>query len=455
MNVGSILSRILKNTGDDVAGKIGNQYSAANLSKLASSSADDIAATQGNLIATHQLDAHKLGQAADLGGFVQPSMAVVDPSKGTNFLPGGDFGDVVMVANRNAIDPAKKATKTFIGDRDIYSPRFPSVETTVNEQALDDMIKGTGISKQSAMSNLDLDGSSNYDSFVQDLYKSKNPDYRDFSSMELRDAEDFKRFADDAFGQLSADKAMPYYTPGGSRKTLPYTAENANKMMNKGGVVGTEGYFSTPSSNAYHQNTKQMRSLDDLYKNRHRFIDSETGAVTKDAMDGELSRISSDASDNLDSLGLDYLRDPNPYTQNDSVANFIADAASGKAEPGLLERMPQAMRNDIQDLSKAYQDVPVSYFEAKPRRVVNGDEFYGAYIRDDSSPEVMAQLERLGVKNIKKYLDKGDLDLQLASLANEGKRGVSPYVLSMAGALPTAGILSGLLGGGDNEQQMM
>lgn len=85
MNVGSILSRLLKNTGDDVANKIGQQYSAANISKLASSSADDIARTQGNLIATHQLYPEKLAKAADLGGFVQPSMAVVDPKQFTRW----------------------------------------------------------------------------------------------------------------------------------------------------------------------------------------------------------------------------------------------------------------------------------------------------------------------------------------------------------------------------------
>lgn len=66
---------------------------------------------------------------------------------------------------------------------------------------------------------------------------------------------------------------------------------------------------------------------------------------------------------------------------------------------------------------------------------------------------MIEQLNRLGVTNIKKYLDPGDLDLQLAKLAKEGKRGVNPYVLGTAGAIPTAGILSSLLGGQNDEQQ--
>lgn len=78
-------------------------------------------------------------------------MAVVDPSKGTNFLPGGGFGDIVMVPNRDAINPAVSKAKTFIGDRDIYSPRFPQEEIAPNLDALDEMIRGTNNSRQFAL----------------------------------------------------------------------------------------------------------------------------------------------------------------------------------------------------------------------------------------------------------------------------------------------------------------
>lgn len=79
MNIGSVLRKLFNKSG--IQGKIMKNYSTENLAKIAGSSADDIAREQGNLIATHQLWADKLKGASDIGGFVQPSMAVVDPSK--------------------------------------------------------------------------------------------------------------------------------------------------------------------------------------------------------------------------------------------------------------------------------------------------------------------------------------------------------------------------------------
>lgn len=84
--LGKIFGNIFKNSGDDVVSKLSANYSDDFVKKLATSKADDIAAQHGNLIATHQLTPDKLRGVADIGGFVQPSMAIVDPSKGINFF---------------------------------------------------------------------------------------------------------------------------------------------------------------------------------------------------------------------------------------------------------------------------------------------------------------------------------------------------------------------------------
>lgn len=153
----SLFKKILGSAGDDIATKVSSQYGDDVIRNLATSSADDIAAKQGNLIATHQLTADKLKGVADMGGFVQPSVAVVDPSKGTNFLPGSGFGEIVMIPNREAINPARAAAKTVIGDRDIYSPRFPQVSYEANMDEVANLVKNSDYSKQSLLSNLGLD----------------------------------------------------------------------------------------------------------------------------------------------------------------------------------------------------------------------------------------------------------------------------------------------------------
>lgn len=453
MNAGSILSRLFQSSADEPLGKVVSQYADDVIKSHAKRSANQIAAEEGNLIATHQLSADKLAQAAELGGFVQPSMAVVDPSKATNFLPDGGYGEILMVANRNAIDPKRAAAKTFIGDRDIYSPRFPRTSYNVNEDRLDEMIQGTGMSKAYAKSNLDLDSDSPmYDSFVQDLYKHQNPDAADLASYDLREREGFKPFANDIYEQLKGQRDLIHYTPSGKQNRLPLTAENASKIMNKVGSVGTEQGMQTPYTRLLNDTTKRLPSLDSLYKNKYRLIDTETGEQTKDALTGELARVASE----VDELGLKHFANDNPYTQRDYVMNFVADLASGQKQvypdPSTID-LPPEMMQQIQDLGTIYRDLPVNYFEAKPRRVVNGDEFYGAYIPQDASHWVEEYLNKLGVSNIKRYVDPSDLDLQLAQLAKEGKRGVNPYVLGTAGAIPTAGILSSLLGGQNTEQE--
>ncbi len=281
----NIFKKIFANTADDVANKVASQYSDDVIRNLAASSADDIAAKQGNLIATHQLTADKLKGAAELGGFVQPSMAVVDANKATNFLPAGDFGDIVMVANRNTINPANKAMKTVIGDRDIYSPRFPDTSYKINEDVLKDVLKDyPTISKASVMSNLDLNNTPVDDTVMSMMFKYDNPQYDKVSKWEMRDNPDYQAFADDMFGKLKGDKYIDYETRSGNWRTMPLTAENANKAMNMNSAVGGERGYNVPSTIAYHQNTKKMKTLDDLYKNRYRMIDSETGRETENAM---------------------------------------------------------------------------------------------------------------------------------------------------------------------------
>lgn len=448
----SLFKKILGSAGDDIATKVSSQYGDDVIRNLATSSADDIAAKQGNLIATHQLTADKLKGVADMGGFVQPSVAVVDPSKGTNFLPGSGFGEIVMIPNREAINPARAAAKTVIGDRDIYSPRFPQVSYEANMDEVANLVKNSDYSKQSLLSNLGLDDEPLYSNVVRDLYAKQNPEIANLGSRDLREHQGFMEFGDELFGRLRGDKVIKYHTPSGASKSLPLTAENANKVMNKSGTVGSEQGWQTPNSRAYHQNTKYIKSLDDLYKNRYRFIDSQTGEATKDAITGELGNI----SNRIDEMNLPMFTSDNPYTRFDDIGNYVADAASGQRNlyPA-LDELPDEVVNDIGRLQRSLQEAPVSYFEAKPRRVVGGNEFYGAYVPQDAPQSVIDDLQRLGVTNVNRYLDAGDLDLSLAQLAKEGKRGISPYVLGLGGIVPAGGILGAMFSGNGNDQQPM
>ena len=436
MALADIFRRVLGNYGDDVANKVAGQYADDVVSKLAASSADDIAAKQGNLIATHQLTPEKLQGAADLGGFVQPSMAVVDPRKGTNFLPGSDFGDIVMVANRESINPAG-AAKTVLGDRDIYSPRFPTTTYKMNDDALREFAAANNMSDASARSNLSLDEL--YSHAMEDAFQKQHPQFADAYVSEIRNAPEFNKFAQENLDKLRGDKIIRYTNRRGTEKELPLTAQNASDAMNELANIGSEQGFTPPTATAYTNQTKNIKNLDDLYKLRYRLVDSATGNETKQAIDDEFSRV------------LEGVRGANlPHIDNDSffsdeAADYLNDvlkrpsvARQAKSE------LPEELIQDINDLRKVYKEAPVSYFEAKPRRVVNGDEFHGAYVPESAPQSVIDDLSRLGVNNVQRYTDKEALEAALRELADKGKRGVSPWVLGAAGVLPV-GILNQLL----------
>lgn len=361
-------------------------------------------------------------------------------------MPGSGFGDIVMVSNRNTIDPARKAAKAVIGDRDIYSPRFPDAEYTVNENVLKQLADEAGESYNFALSNLDLTGSPEHSSFIRTLYNKRNPATAEMGLSELRQYPDFLKFAKQNFDQLRGDMVYSYKTPSGQFKTLPGTAENANKIMNKSSVIGGERGWQTPYTTVYHQNTKTFNSLDDLYKIRNRFVDSETGDVTKDRIRDHMGEL-------IDKLVAENPSQLSGFQGYDTAGDYVADLASNaNASWGDWINISDDLRSQIDDLQRLYKDVPVSYFEAKPRRVVGGNEFYGAYIPQDAPQSVIDDLQRLGVTNVNRYVDPGDLDLALAQLARNGKRGVSPYVLGLGGAIPTAGVLGSLMSGGQGEQ---
>jgi hypothetical protein len=100
------------------------------------------------LVAVHNTSAEKLRQAADLGGFAVPSMAII--RSGVSRFTG--FGDITLLAKPDMVDPRKDSTaKVF--NADVYSPRFPTVRFKVDGKALDAAWKRLG-EESKAMGNV-------------------------------------------------------------------------------------------------------------------------------------------------------------------------------------------------------------------------------------------------------------------------------------------------------------
>ncbi len=93
---------------------------------------DDVADTYNNrlggklhnndkLIGVHNLWVEYLVFADEMGGLPMPSLAIINPD-----IPFISYGEVTLIAPKEMYDP-KESAKNKLYNRDIYSPRFPTV----------------------------------------------------------------------------------------------------------------------------------------------------------------------------------------------------------------------------------------------------------------------------------------------------------------------------------------
>lgn len=359
----SVLSKLLTDVVSDSADDVAR--------KAITGSADDIGR---KLIATHQITPEKLSKAADVGGFVQPSMAIIDPYADSHITTNPKFGDIFLVSNRDAIDPTKG--KTIISDRDVYTPKYPYVNK-------DNMIK-------------------------------------------------------DASGNL-----------------IPNTAQNANRVMNESPDIFTEGGITT--NPAYIATANIYNNLDDVVNQANRLTSWDN------AVNDELPKKYRQATDQINGILPGSSRDWQGYwdysnwsdydTMDDIMENLVNGSDIG---------LPTEYTDQLNKVLDEYSRMPTNMFEAKPRRIVGGNEFYGAYIPSTADQSVIDNLHSLGIDNINTYdastpmyeaiddpQSNGSVDRvipQLRNLVDNGVRGQSPYILGLGGA----GVLAGLLGGNSN-----
>jgi soluble lytic murein transglycosylase-like protein len=70
--------------------------------------------------------------------------------------------------------------------------------------------------------------------------------------------------------------------------------------------------------------------------------------------------------------------------------------------------VPQELIDKTAEVLRAGRDLPTTYFEAKPRRIVPLSEFRGAIVPEDTSNEIMDILRRNNIENIARYASPED-----------------------------------------------
>ena len=198
------------------------------------------------------------------------------------------------------------------------------------------------------------------------------------------------------------------YTPNG-RKYLPATLKNFVKLMKKKRGAGEEAMFLQGMGQLRAKITPQFRTISEIKAERSRITTSEEFNKEKD----EVQNLYEDTFALVGNIADDV------FKKNNTTATQIVDFRTTEElfEDLMLGRLGtheysknydkalfenKELQAKVKELKEKLISLPTEYFEAKPMRGVKLDEFVGAIVPKDVSPQVEAILKKNGLR-IEKY----------------------------------------------------
>jgi soluble lytic murein transglycosylase-like protein len=191
-----------------------------------------------------------------------------------------------------------------------------------------------------------------------------------------------------------------YNDDTGESRLLPHTPRNALRVMTNDPWRGGEDFIT--DNWLLGQITPQFRNMSELRGARDRLVPRTDKSVE-------------DWQNQLGALRQEF-REALPDSIRDNF-NFIDSHTRNMAEavqrgPGGMEYINRnyygnAIPEDLLERTRAHleagRDLPATYFEAKPRRIVPLNEFQGAVVPVQASKDVTDLLRRYGVDDIRYY----------------------------------------------------
>lgn len=195
-----------------------------------------------------------------------------------------------------------------------------------------------------------------------------------------------------------------YNNRTGDSRLLPHTPQNALRVMTSEPWRGGEEIFN--ANWLLGQLTPQFKNMSELRGARDRLVPStDTRMQDWEADLAKLRNEWRDTQPGNSRYSWDFM---------DSFARNMAEAA--QRGPGGMEHINRTYYNNAIPPSllerttlhlNAGRDLPTTYFEAKPRRIVPLSEFEGAVVPQQASKDVTDLLRRYGVDDIQ-YYNRGD-----------------------------------------------
>jgi hypothetical protein len=424
---GSVVKKSLSDKTDEIQQGIG------------SLPAGDEMVTGGDLQFLMNIRPGSLRAQQDMGAFPMPSLAVVRQDQ-----PFDSFGEITLVGDPASFDPKRlKANVVFnadaytvraprpfrIAQKDAglqFKNRFEPVAKEFQEGRVSDLtyelgnmelkkrataqgfadiqrffesdliadvvfLREKGITDipttEGAGGNIFLERAS-----LQDLIEPYADERRAWGRKELN-----KLFKEEEFFDASTNR--DYYT-GKGLKLKPYTAEEVLKFMKKSRGSAQEGGMATPGA-LRASLTEKLSSLKDIRAQSGKLVGSDE---FKNFQNSSYERI----SDLAESLRPFYKFDSSSFGYSNEVIEMLIESQKRGLDRTLsefgFEDVPDYALQEIQEVKSYFRNAPTEYFEAKPERLVDIEEFEGAIVPEGTSDDIIQALKDSGIK-IETYAD--------------------------------------------------
>lgn len=196
------------------------------------------------------------------------------------------------------------------------------------------------------------------------------------------------------------------YTPSGKQRTFAqlhyaYTLENLVKAMKGNQQEKGEGLWGATARGLQAVTSREYGSIAEIRgdKGRLKQLDEGEYKAELEAIDREIESIVSEIKKT------NKAHSDNTYTESDIIGAVMLEAAQGRYTKAAIKKAFANNDYDISDMVagkilnvfESVMELPTTYFEAKPQRVVMVDEIRAAIVPDDLGADVVEQMEKAGV----------------------------------------------------------
>lgn len=211
-----------------------------------------------------------------------------------------------------------------------------------------------------------------------------------------------------------------FYTPSGNPRSFEqlhdeYTADNAVRLMKELGSKNAEGgVFGYGIGDIRAALSQTYDSIEAIHKDESRLKSFQDEAVEYEKCTETLSEIRGKIAE--------LINHDNIYIANDIASNAILDIVRAKTDAqakAVIKRdysfeLSDEILLEVRELAKDVAQLPVKYFEAKPRRVVNFNEIAAIVAPSNISNEVKSAVAMHGIEMIS--YDKNNLSSRVKAV---------------------------------------